>query len=109
MLFRAYLYRSGGSESKKHHAEQGFGAEADELPAEVIVFGLGRYGRDQSLVLVRALRRHDFNGGIALTAHTAAEKNVFVEDGAHLVLRPFRDAAKEAADLLQTRIQAGGD
>ena len=57
---------------------------------------------------MQTLRRHEFSGGVALTAHSSEEKDMFVEDGADMVLRPFRDAAKEAADRLQAVIQASG-
>jgi Kef-type K+ transport system membrane component KefB len=151
----------------KHHPEQDFGDDAGDLSVDVIIFGMGRYGRnialelrnknftvlgvdfdpevvrywhgqgfptlygdvedpelyhslplrkarwvvntirgrDQSLVLLQALRHHEFKGRIALTAHTAADKGMLTEDGASLVLLPFRDAAKEAADLLQAGME----
>ncbi len=58
-------------------------------------------GRDQCLVLLHTLKQHDFKGRVALTAHSANDKEVLVNGGADLVLLPFRDAAREAVDLLQ--------
>jgi Kef-type K+ transport system membrane component KefB len=58
-------------------------------------------GRDQCLVLLHTLKQHSFKGRIALTAHTVNEKEALINVGADLVLLPFRDAAREAADLLQ--------
>lgn len=58
-------------------------------------------GQDQCLVLLHTLKQHDFKGRIALTAHTVNEKAALMKVGADLVLLPFRDAAREAADLLQ--------
>jgi len=58
-------------------------------------------GQDQCLVLLHTLKQHDFQGRTALTAHTVNEKAALMKVGADLVLLPFRDAAREAADLLQ--------
>ena len=62
-------------------------------------------GRDQCLVLLHTLKLHDFKGRIALTAHSANDKETLMNVGADLVLLPFRDAAREAADLLQQEWQ----
>ena len=40
-------------------------------------------------------------GRIALTAHSANDKEALINVGADLVSLPFRDAAREAVDLLQ--------
>ena len=58
-------------------------------------------GRDQCLVLLHTLKQHNFKGRIALTAHTMNDKEALINVGADLVLLPFRDAAREAVDLLQ--------
>ena len=58
-------------------------------------------GQDQCLVLLHTLKHHNFKGRIALTAHTVNDKEALMNVGADLVLLPFRDAAREAADLLQ--------
>jgi Kef-type K+ transport system membrane component KefB len=153
---------TGVFERKVHHPEQDIGDAVTGMQVDVIVFGLGRYGRniarelrdqgeavlgvdfdpelvrawhqqglatlygdvedpeifhslplepvswvvstikgqDQSLVLLHALRNHQFKGRIALTAHTAGDQKFLLDAGADLVLLPFRDAAKEAADKL---------
>lgn len=62
-------------------------------------------GRDQCLVLLHTLKQHDFKGRIALTAHSANDKEALINVGADLVLLPFRDAAREAADMLQQEWQ----
>jgi Kef-type K+ transport system membrane component KefB len=58
-------------------------------------------GRDQCLVLLHTLKQHNFKGRIALTAHTVNDKEALMNVGADLVLLPFRDAAREAADMLR--------
>jgi Kef-type K+ transport system membrane component KefB len=58
-------------------------------------------GQDQCLVLLHTLKQHNFKGRIALTAHTVNDKEALMNVGADLVLLPFRDAAREAADLLR--------
>ena len=58
-------------------------------------------GQDQCLVLLHTLKQHNFKGRIALTAHTVKDKEALMNVGADLVLLPFRDAAREATDLLQ--------
>lgn len=62
-------------------------------------------GQDQCLVLLHTLKQHSFKGRIALTAHTLNDKDALMNVGADMVLLPFRDAAREAADLLKERIQ----
>jgi len=56
--------------------------------------------RDTSLVLLHALQDHAYRGRIALTAHSIAHKDELLHAGADVVLLPFHDAAKEAADKL---------
>jgi len=60
--------------------------------------------RDQCLVLVQALKHHGYAGSIAITAHTAGDREMYLDAGADIVLLPYRDAAKEAADLIQASI-----
>ena len=61
-------------------------------------------GRDQCLVLLHTLKQHNFKGRIALTAHTVNDRDALMNVGADLVLLPFRDAAREAADSLKERM-----
>jgi Kef-type K+ transport system membrane component KefB len=56
--------------------------------------------RDISLGLLRALRQHGFPGKIAATAHDAYAAEHLQQAGADMVLLPFIDAAKEAANVL---------
>ena len=61
-------------------------------------------GERIGLSLLHALRQHHFPGKVALTSHTQREMEVLKNEGADLVLLPFRDAAKEAARTLFTRL-----
>ena len=63
-------------------------------------------GQDQCLVLLHTLKQQGFKGRIALTAHTLNDKAALMNVGADLVLLPFRDAAREAADSLKENMQA---
>ena len=166
-----YAYRVAGwlspvlgvFERKAHHPEEDLGDSSTYRQVDVVIFGLGRYGRniarelrdrgfrvlgvdfdpevvrfwhlqglptlygdaedpelfhsiplshakwvintirgqDQCLVLLHTLKQHNFKGRIALTAHTVNDKEALMNVGADLVLLPFRDAAREAADLLR--------
>ena len=157
----------GVFERKTHHPEEDLGDKAAIRHVDVVIFGLGRYGRniarelrdrgfkvlgvdfdpevvnfwnrhglpalygdaedpelfhsiplrqarwvintirgqDQCLVLLHTLKQHGFKGQIALTAHTLNDKDALMNVGADLVLLPFRDAAREAADLLREKMQ----
>ena len=55
------------------------------------------------MVLLHALRHHHYEGRVAVTAHTQRDADELQAAGAHLVLRPFRDAAEEAAEILSGR------
>jgi Kef-type K+ transport system membrane component KefB len=57
-------------------------------------------GKDLSLSLLAALKAHHFQGKIALTTHNKREMTILDQAGADLVLVPYRDAAKEAAETL---------
>ncbi|MCR9136184.1 MAG: cation:proton antiporter [Alphaproteobacteria bacterium] len=50
--------------------------------------------------LIEALRAAGFSGRIAVTAHHASDAGRLSDDGADLILQPFRDAADQAARLL---------
>ena len=53
-----------------------------------------------NLTLAGALREHRFEGKVALTAHTTEQARILQDAGADLVLLPFADAAKRAAECL---------
>ena len=155
-------------ERKIHHPEEDLGDTSSNRHVDVVIFGLGRYGRniarelrdrgfkvlgvdfdpevvnfwhrhglpalygdaedpelfhsiplvrakwvintirgqDQCLVLLHTLNEHKFQGRIALTAHSVNDRKILMKVGADLVLLPFRDAAREAADLLKESMQA---
>ncbi len=59
--------------------------------------------RDVNLALLSALRSHGFAGRVAVRAHDTHAAEELGRAGADLVLRPFRDAAKEAVDVLTTQ------
>lgn len=50
--------------------------------------------------LIDALRAAGFAGRVAVTAHHASDAAPLSENGADLILQPFRDAADQAAQLL---------
>jgi Kef-type K+ transport system membrane component KefB/Trk K+ transport system NAD-binding subunit len=56
--------------------------------------------KDMNLALVHHLKIKGYDGKIALTATNEEEANEFESAGAHLVFRPFSDAAEQAADSL---------
>ncbi len=56
--------------------------------------------RELNLALVDFLTRRGFPGRIALTAAGPEEARRYEEAGAHVVFRPFVDAAEQAADAL---------
>jgi len=55
---------------------------------------------DPRLVLLNALRQHDYRGRVALTTHQRSDVETLAQAGADLVFLPFRDAADQAADLI---------
>ncbi len=57
-------------------------------------------GQRVGLALLRTLKQLQFQGKIALTSHSLQEQKVLQQEGADLVLLPFQDAAKEAAQTL---------
>ncbi|MBA4419317.1 MAG: sodium:proton exchanger [Syntrophus sp. (in: bacteria)] len=56
--------------------------------------------KDLSLTLLHLLKERKYEGKIALAAKDEEEAKTFLAAGAHVVLRPFGDAAEEAADSL---------
>ena len=57
-------------------------------------------GREANLTLLRSLQGHGYRGKVVLTAHSAAEVQLFHEAGADKVLFPFADGAEQAVDAL---------
>jgi len=53
-----------------------------------------------NLSLVRLLKQRNYEGKVALTAANRQEARLYERSGAHVVLRPFADAAEQAADAL---------
>jgi Trk K+ transport system NAD-binding subunit len=53
-----------------------------------------------NLALLQYLKTRGYSGKVALTATSQEESNVFEKTGACVVLRPFADAAEQAADAL---------
>jgi len=56
--------------------------------------------RDVNLALLDALHHYGFSGKKAVTAHSGLDVEILRESGADLILFPFADAAKEAAEML---------
>jgi K+/H+ antiporter YhaU regulatory subunit KhtT len=59
---------------------------------------------ETSRVLLQHLRERGFRGRVAVTARTADEGDELRLAGADLLLRPYADAAEQAADSLTTAI-----
>lgn len=60
--------------------------------------------RELNKILLHLLRGRRYEGKIALSARDEEEANIYSSGGAHVVLRPFSDAAEEAADSLTEAI-----
>jgi Kef-type K+ transport system membrane component KefB/Trk K+ transport system NAD-binding subunit len=56
--------------------------------------------KELNLALLSLLARRRFSGRVALTAASPQEAAAYAAAGAHVVLRPFSDAAEQAADAL---------
>ena len=56
--------------------------------------------RQTSLALIQTLRQLAFQGEIAVTAYNEHDASAYEAAGANLVLRPFKDGARSAADML---------
>jgi Trk K+ transport system NAD-binding subunit len=55
---------------------------------------------DTARMLLRHLQDHGFTGKVAVTCRSAEDADVLRRAGADLILRPFADAAEQAADAL---------
>lgn len=96
---------------KQQHAVQYGDAEDPELAASLplaqarwVVCTAPR--RDTNRVLLHAVRAFGYRGKVALTAHHPRDAEALQAEGADLVLMPFVDAAKEAAETLLGRRDA---
>lgn len=56
--------------------------------------------KELNLALLQHLKARGYGGKVALTATNQEEANAFEQAGAYVVLRPFADAAEQAADAL---------
>lgn len=56
--------------------------------------------RELNLSLLNQLKARGYQGKVALTATSEEEASSFEKSGAHVVFRPFNDAAEQAADSL---------
>ncbi|MCB1772140.1 MAG: cation:proton antiporter [Gammaproteobacteria bacterium] len=94
----------------KRHEGEGYPAQYGDaedsefiasLPLDRVKWVVGTF-RDQSLsrALLQALYQFGYPGRLALSASTSREADALREAGADLVLVPYIDAAKEAADML---------
>jgi Kef-type K+ transport system membrane component KefB len=61
---------------------------------------LGLTHEDPRLVLMDALRREDYRGRVAVSAHQSHEKHALKLKGADLVFLPFHDAAERAVERI---------
>jgi Kef-type K+ transport system membrane component KefB len=96
---------------KQHHAAQYGDADDPELPGSLplqqarwVVCTVPR--RHTNSTLLQSLRQYGYEGNIALTAHHVSDAEALRSEGAQLVLMPFVDAAKEAADCLLGRSES---
>jgi Kef-type K+ transport system membrane component KefB/Trk K+ transport system NAD-binding subunit len=63
---------------------------------------------ETSRVLLQHLRGRDFRGKIAVACRTADEGDLLRLDGADVLLRPYADAAEQAADAITTAMDRLG-
>ncbi len=56
--------------------------------------------KEMNLALLTLLRQRRYSGKIALAAASLEESKLYEAAGAHVVLRPYSDAAEQAADAL---------
>jgi Kef-type K+ transport system membrane component KefB len=58
---------------------------------------------EAALTLMDSLRRHGYQGRVAVTAHTPADDLALRDSGAEVLLKPFEDAADDAVQRLARR------
>jgi Trk K+ transport system NAD-binding subunit len=63
---------------------------------------------ETSRVLLHHLRQHGFRGKVAVACRTADEGDTLRLDGADVLLRPYADAAEQAADAITTAVDRLG-
>ena len=73
------------------------------LPLEQARWVVSTIPGQRGLILLHALKGHNFPGRVVLTSHNHRETEILERAGADLVLLPFRDAAKEAARTIAHR------
>jgi len=56
--------------------------------------------KEMNMALIQNLKRDGYAGKVALTAADSQEAALYEKAGAHLVLRPFKEATEQAADAL---------
>ena len=90
---------------QREHAAQYGDADDPELPASLplrhakwVVCTVPRKATNSTLL--QSLQQFGYGGRVALTAHHVRDAETLRNEGADLVLMPFVDAAKEAADSL---------
>ncbi|MEB3371326.1 cation:proton antiporter [Saccharopolyspora mangrovi] len=64
---------------------------------------------ETNAALLHGLRQHDYGGKIALTAHTRHDSEQLRAAGVDIVLEPFTDAARAAADVLHELVRDDGE
>lgn len=90
---------------RQEHAAQYGDADDPELAASLplqqtrcVVCTVPR--KETNSTLLQSLQQYGYTGNVALTAHHAGDAETLHREGADLVLMPFVDAAKEAADSI---------
>ncbi|MDI2030196.1 cation:proton antiporter [Saccharopolyspora sp. TS4A08] len=64
---------------------------------------------ETNAALLHGLRQHDYPGKIALTAHTRHDSEQLRAAGVDIVLEPFTDAARAAAEVLHELVRDDGE
>ena len=73
----------------------------DQLPLDKVHWVASTVrARDLNLATLSVLKLHGYEGKVALTAVNQEEAELYEKAGAHVVFRPFIDAAEQAADAL---------
>jgi Kef-type K+ transport system membrane component KefB/Trk K+ transport system NAD-binding subunit len=63
---------------------------------------------DTGRVLLRHLQQHGYKGKVAVACRVPEEEDTLRVEGAHVILRPFADAAEQAVDSLTTAMDELG-
>ncbi|HOX40170.1 MAG TPA: cation:proton antiporter [Candidatus Brocadiia bacterium] len=79
----------------------------DQLPVNCSRWVVGTMrDRSVSLTILKLLREREFRGKVAMTARDEEDAAALSAAGAHVVLRPFSDAAEQGADALTEAMYA---